>query len=653
MTRRALSVDLLEDRTTPVVWNNPWPDPGHLTLSFAPDGTDVQGSPSALFADLNAQGPNWQTEILRAFQTWAAQTNINLSLASDGTATPFGTPGPVQGGTEHGDIRIGATALGPDELAISTPFDLFGGWGGTVLVNTLRDFQLGGETMRASALSESEVGGGFDLYTALLQESGHIFGLGNSPIPRSAMYTQYLGRRIGLDTTDVADIQTLYGARDPDRFEGRRGNDDPATATRLQFVSWLGQLRGKDGTAGVAPFVAAGDITTLVDADVYSVRLPAGVRAFTVALRTSGVSLLTARVTVLDSNGQVVASAVATDPANGNLTIAVNNAQPRGTYFVKVEGAEDDVFGIGAYRLAIGSAAAEAVTPPNPSGLINDDGTGWRPAVFLGNQREGDDRRWDFTYRASINAPEETDLYRVQTKRGTPGTMVVAVWALQHGNLDPVATVYDRWLHPVAAQVLSDDDGSYTLQIKNARPNMAYFVRVASSNAGIATNRGNYFVGIDFRAQAIDLLPLAADRLTQSVPAVSAEMTVNQAQLFHFALSVVSADTRVESAARLSVLDENGREVYTLFAEAGHWATGDVLLAAGKYTIIITGGTRNPMALMPDLTFDLEGLVRSDPIGLTPTDPSGDPTQPPAAPPPTTTTTGPYTGPYTSPYRIF
>jgi len=132
MTRRALSVEFLEDRTTPVVWNNPWPDPGHLTLSFAPDGTDVQGSPSTLFAELGPAGANWQTEILRAFQAWAAQTNINLSLASDGTATPFGSPGPVQGGTEHGDIRIGATALGPDELAISTPFDLFGGWGGTV-----------------------------------------------------------------------------------------------------------------------------------------------------------------------------------------------------------------------------------------------------------------------------------------------------------------------------------------------------------------------------------------------------------------------------------------------------------------------------------------------------------------------------------------
>jgi hypothetical protein len=130
-------------------------------------------------------------------------------------------------------------------------------------------------------------------------------------------------------------------------------------------------------------------------------------------------------------------------------------------------------------------------------------------------------------------------------------------------------------------------------------------------------------------------------------------MTVQQAQLIHFALSVVSSDARVESAARLIVLDQLGHEVYTVFAGAGQTTTGDVLLPAGTYTLVITGGTRSPMALMPDLTFDLEGLVRSDPIGLTPVDPSGDPTQPPAAPPPTISTTGPYTGPYTSPYRIF
>ncbi|HKB05452.1 MAG TPA: hypothetical protein VKD90_24720, partial [Gemmataceae bacterium] len=119
MTRRPLTVVRLEDRTTPVVWNNPWPDPGHLTLSFAPDGTDVQGQASALFAELDALGPEWRTEVLRAFQTWAAQANINLSLAADGASTPFGSSGPVQGDTRHGDIRIGARELGPEELAIS------------------------------------------------------------------------------------------------------------------------------------------------------------------------------------------------------------------------------------------------------------------------------------------------------------------------------------------------------------------------------------------------------------------------------------------------------------------------------------------------------------------------------------------------------
>ncbi|HKB01244.1 MAG TPA: PPC domain-containing protein, partial [Gemmataceae bacterium] len=526
-----------------------------------------------------------------------------------------------------------------------TPFDLFGGWAGTVLLNTLREFQLLGAAGRSDM---------FDLYTVVLQEAGHVFGVGNSPRPESAMYTQYLGPRIGLDTTDVADIQTLYGARAPDRFESAHGNEVPATATKLRFVSWLGQLNGTDGTARRIPFVAAGDVTTLVDADVYAVKLPANAQSFTVALRTSGISLLTARVTVLDANGQVVASAVATDPTSGDLTITVDHAQKKGTYFVKVEGAADDVFGIGAYRLAVGSAAAEAVAPPNPSGLINDDGTGPRPAVFLGKQHEGDDRRWDFTYRASISAPEETDLYRVRTKKGTPGTLVVAVWAVEHGQLDPMATVYDKRMRPVPFQVLSDDDGSFTLQVKNARPNAVYFVRVGSSDAGVATNRGNYFLGIDFRNQAIELLPLAADRLTQAEPDVSAAMTVHQSQLFHFALNVVSANPQVESAARLIVLDEGGNEVYTVFAAAGRLATGDVLLGAGTYTLIITGGTRNPLALMPDLTFTLEGLVRSDPIGLTPMDPSGDPSQPPAAaPPPTTTTTGPYTGPYTNPYRIF
>ena len=102
-----------------------------------------------------------------------------------------------------------------------------------------------------------------DLYTVLLQEAGHVFGVGNSADPTSAMYEQYQGPRDGLAGVDAADLQALYGARTPDQFDGRRGNDTPRTATLLQFLTASSQPPGADPTAGPRPFVAAGDLTTL------------------------------------------------------------------------------------------------------------------------------------------------------------------------------------------------------------------------------------------------------------------------------------------------------------------------------------------------------------------------------------------------------
>ena len=81
---RTLSFEQLENRLTPTVWNNPWPDGTHLTLSFVPDGTLVGGRPSTLFQMLNARGPTalWQHQILQAVQTWAVQTNLKIGRAS-------------------------------------------------------------------------------------------------------------------------------------------------------------------------------------------------------------------------------------------------------------------------------------------------------------------------------------------------------------------------------------------------------------------------------------------------------------------------------------------------------------------------------------------------------------------------------------------
>src|SRR5947199_10265732 len=103
---RPLTLEQLEDRTAPAAFNVPWPEPDELTLSFAPDGTPAGNQPSALFRALNARMPTraWQQEVLRAFQTWAAEADINVGLVADG-GQAFGTLGLKQGDPRFGDIR--------------------------------------------------------------------------------------------------------------------------------------------------------------------------------------------------------------------------------------------------------------------------------------------------------------------------------------------------------------------------------------------------------------------------------------------------------------------------------------------------------------------------------------------------------------------
>ena len=618
---RALTVEALEDRTTPVVWDSPWPDAGHLTVSFAPDGTAVRGQPSALFGELGSiPTADWQREALRALQTWAAAANINLAVVPD-QGTAFGTPGPLQGDPRHGDIRLGATNLGPMEIAATTPFDLFGGWSGSVLLNTARSFSVGG------------AGGAADLYTVLLQEAGHALGVGNSLDPASAMFEQYQGPRTGLTAGDVADIQALYGARTPDQLEGRRGNGTLATATVLRA-----------GTTVDA------DLTTSGDVDVYRVPVPAGSGPFMVKLTTTGISLLSARLTVLDAAGHVVGSAVATDPTSGDLTVTLAAAARGSTYFVKVEAARKDVFGIGAYRLSAGRAG---ITPAPglerfavPIGIGKVDGV-----VPLGTQKPAADRRWDFTDRANLSDSHDADTYLVRTRQGTPGVLVTAVWGLEPGGLDPVVTVRDQTGRVVPAEVLTDAAGVYTLQVRDVRPLTTYRITVVAADPQLSTSRGAYFLGVDFRDQAASPQAMATGTLTAARPAVSATVTLTQSELIHFALATGTADAGIDSAVRLSLRDQLGREVFTLFGTAGQMMSGDVLLAAGQYTAIVTGGTRQAADTLPDLSFTLAGLVRNDPIGIGPVDPSSDPTTPPTAPPPDTTSTKPYDGPYSGPYR--
>src|SRR4029077_9269203 len=144
---RKLVLEALEDRVTPAGWGIAWPNPGHLTLSFVPDGTSVSGNPSNLFQSLNASTPTaaWQQEILRAFQTWAINANINVGVVADG-GQALGTSGAVQGDSRFGDVRV-AMALQPSntDVADTSPYDLSGStWSGDMVFNSRYNFGING-----------------------------------------------------------------------------------------------------------------------------------------------------------------------------------------------------------------------------------------------------------------------------------------------------------------------------------------------------------------------------------------------------------------------------------------------------------------------------------------------------------------------------
>jgi hypothetical protein len=105
-------LESLDGRIVPAVFGNPWPV-SNLTLSFAPDGTGVNGSANQLSQTFSAIPADlWQSEVLRAFQTWALNANVNIGLVPDG-GQPFGTPGSPQGDTRFGDVRVAAVPLAP------------------------------------------------------------------------------------------------------------------------------------------------------------------------------------------------------------------------------------------------------------------------------------------------------------------------------------------------------------------------------------------------------------------------------------------------------------------------------------------------------------------------------------------------------------
>lgn len=606
--RPALGFEALEDRTTPTQFNSPWPDPTHLTLSFAPDGTQALNAPSSLFSTLDAQMPRgqWQQVLLRAVETWAEVAGVNVGVTADG-GQAFGTTGPPQGDPRFGDIRVGALPMA-GELAEAIP-------PGTAITSTLAgDIYF---NSRATFTPDT-------LYGVALHEVGHAFGVPSSSDPRSVMYDTF-NQNLTLAPSDVVAIRTLYGVRSPDANEGQVGNGTIKDSTRIKYDSSF------DGST---PLVIFGDVTTPTDADVFYVPvLDTYSGSMSIRLQTAGVSLLAARLTVLDGKGVVIGTGLASGTDGDVLSVTLPQVKAGGKYYLQVDAAPGATFAVGRYGLAVTfddllqpSALAtetvlrgpyDSVSPrdlvtlfKNPAGsAFNDDaGTNDTPGkATLLTTALGFAPNTRFRTTASISTPADVDFYHVKAPSTVNNaTLVLTATAravAPNGALERVE-LYNAQQVRIPATILANGNGTFTVQAAGVAANTDYYIRVGGGPAG------NYQLDIQFGSVAQDSRTFSTGT-TPAGGAVASTLYIAQTQVFGFTLAATGpAGATIE----FTITDAAGNVVFSLTGVAGDTVSGVTgFLAPGQYRIRMTAA----QASAP-VSFTIRGNTISDPIGPQP-----------------------------------
>ncbi len=643
-----MRIETLERREVLTTFGNPWPDARSLTVSFPTDNAQVGAYQNSLRSVLDqvADRKEWQEAVLRAFQTWAVETNVNIGLASD-RGDHFGAVGLTQNDPRFGDFRVGALPqLGV--LANATPFQTNAGtWAGDVLLNTQVNFFLDEWKSGVPVVvpPPNEKGPSVELFSVLLHEAGNALGLADVNRPGTVMHQSYL-RPIGaLTNADRTSIRSLYGGARSDVYE-TVANNSRSTATAIDQ---------RPSNGGKLPVVRKGSLNTSRDIDFYRFTPVATQEKVTIRLQANGISLLKSQLIVTDARGNVISDAKADSIFDNDIELEIGSLKDHRQLYIRVAGNGTDAFTVGDYELEIDYRAKDQQPISEPliydADAVDDDDSRtpyiaaqsvdqiFAAAGLIDGERGLNDTRGTATrLQTALGFNENTryetigsltnadvDFLVFRSPARAASTMSIRVESLGISKATIHADVFDRLGRRVRATATPTADGSVTFLVHAPTPNTDYYLRVRAKNIPVRT--GNYVTTIDFATDASNGAAtrerIAVGTAPQTQPAWS-RIEVYKTQLFRFDLTAQASSSNL--GVRITVYDANRANV--VFSMATSAVAPEVAFSwmqRGVYVIMVEALGRNGVVSSP-VRYSLSATGISDdqgPLPIDPTDPYG------------------------------
>ncbi len=460
---RRLTVEPLESRRLLDAEGLAWSDAPDLTISFAPDGTEVGPYTSALYASLESVGAEnvWQDKLLDAFQLWADHANASVRAVGDSGAA-LGAMGLKQADPRFGDVRIAAVPLPDDVIAVSVPNDtvVSGTWSGDVLFN-----------------SNVELATLDDVYAVAVHEAGHVFGLGHSTDPLSPMFTHGIPDSVIPTTGDILDLQALYGVPLSERDGGGSGSDDDHTDEH-ETEEHANDVLINAAPITITPFFSgavrydgSGTITSPDDIDYFQLTPTAEqfepFDVMTVTVRSVGTDRLAPQIDVFNHEGELRSADVLVS-GDGEYIVQLTGADPDDTYFLRVQ--------------------ADPLEPDYASGAYEFTARFGQQATVIETLQEGRLKPEATRVEDTLNVPESGLVHLVLSVKELDAPSDAVVWAAIYDTDEQV--VYQVAARPgqtrSAASTLLDA-GVYHIEVTAESPTGADIPEIKFDLLGAVT----------------------------------------------------------------------------------------------------------------------------------------------------------------------